>query len=192
MSFTEEQVQELMDGLGYSFSQPEMTAFSEAVHDSNKRKAKRMLVKEGYSDEEAEAMYAYCRKEALGSNVDLVEVPKSEWGNLTREENYVVRIGRSVKDLYIMSDRTMFVGGSHCNVSIKQFRQVWQLVQRTKKPKPSGPTFTYDDPDGFEDTLEISMNGEVIATVDHDTHGWAGMTAVRDVVEAIEKKLNAK
>lgn len=51
------------------------------------------------------------------------------------------------------------------------------------------PVFTFEDPDGNEEELLIKMNGVEIAHVNHDTHGWAGITAVRDVVDAIEKQL---
>ena len=51
------------------------------------------------------------------------------------------------------------------------------------------PVFTYEDPDGNEERLVIKMNGQVIADVNHDEHGWAGIHAVRDAVNKIEVKL---
>ena len=51
------------------------------------------------------------------------------------------------------------------------------------------PVFSYDDPDQSDERLVITMNGVVIADVNHDDEGWAGMTAVQKAVEAIEKQL---
>jgi hypothetical protein len=136
MSISDDDVQDLLEDLGYSFSQMEMNDFSEAVRESNKRKAKRLLIKEGYSDEQADAMYAHCRKEALGDDVDLIEIPKSDWTNLTRDEDYVVRIGRSVIGMSVMYDGTLWVNGSR-DITLKQIRQVWKAV---KREKPNGQT----------------------------------------------------
>jgi hypothetical protein len=51
------------------------------------------------------------------------------------------------------------------------------------------PVFTYEDPNGNEERLVIKMNGEVIADVNHDDHGWDGIHAVREAVGKIEFKL---
>jgi hypothetical protein len=51
------------------------------------------------------------------------------------------------------------------------------------------PVFTYENPDDDEERLEISMNGVVIASLNHDQHGWDGMQAVENAIKAIEEQM---
>lgn len=45
--------------------------------------------------------------------------------------------------------------------------------------------FSEDDPD----TLEVWMDGEVIETLTHDEHGWAGIETVQRLVEKISEQM---
>jgi hypothetical protein len=51
------------------------------------------------------------------------------------------------------------------------------------------PIFTFEDTDDTEEHLVVKMNGVVVADVNHDDVGWAGISAVRRVVDAIEMQL---
>lgn len=41
-----------------------------------------------------------------------------------------------------------------------------------------------------EEAFEVTLNGKSIASVNHDEHGWAGMSLVRDTVDNIAKVLH--
>ncbi len=52
-------------------------------------------------------------------------------------------------------------------------------------PYPGGDLLGFENPDGNEDFLEVSVNGRVIYTANHDDHGRDGMGAVKDVSERL-------
>jgi hypothetical protein len=43
-----------------------------------------------------------------------------------------------------------------------------------------------------DETREFRLNGSEVITLNHDEHGWAGMTLVRTVLENVKKILEAK
>lgn len=51
------------------------------------------------------------------------------------------------------------------------------------------PVFAFEYPEDFDERIVITMNGEVVATLDHDQHGWDCMQTVQNVIQAIEAQL---
>lgn len=43
----------------------------------------------------------------------------------------------------------------------------------------------------YEEDVSISLNGEVLATLSHDQHGWDGMDAAVSLVEKIANRIGA-
>lgn len=48
--------------------------------------------------------------------------------------------------------------------------------------------FVRDD----DETLEVYLNGTLVANANHDEHGWAGMGLLEDAIENIAKVIGAK
>jgi hypothetical protein len=56
------------------------------------------------------------------------------------------------------------------------------------EPADDPPTITIERPD--DEHIEIYVNGVVVATADHDEHGWDGMDAVERTAVAIRRALS--
>ena len=50
--------------------------------------------------------------------------------------------------------------------------------------------FAFVRPD--PEKLEVYLDGTLIASTNHDEHGWAGIDMVEDVVEAIAEQLGIR
>jgi hypothetical protein len=121
--------QDLVDELGYSFSQPAMDSFMEYVRANNVKKAKALLRNEGYNKTSQDLMYDYCRKEAVGEDVVLTEVPKSQWPTLARDLKYLARVGRRVMAMRYLGDEVWV--GLHDDITLSQIGQIWLVSVKT-------------------------------------------------------------
>lgn len=123
-------LEELVDDLGYCFSQPEADHFMQLVRNQQRDEALQMLTKESYSDEEASMVYEHFLKEAIGDDSDLVELPRERWAELrNHKRNFIARVGRSFGELYASSSGDFYVGGRR-EVKFEQIGQVWEIVIR--------------------------------------------------------------
>lgn len=93
--------------------------------------AKAMLRNEGYSKTQQRLIYDYCRKEAVGDEVELIEVPKEQWATLRREHNYLARVGRHVQPMHLY-DSCILVGNSR-ELTLEQIGQIWLVNVKESK-----------------------------------------------------------
>lgn len=56
-------------------------------------------------------------------------------------------------------------------------------------PDPAAVTVTIERPD--DETMEVHVNGEVVASANHDEHGWSGMDAVERAALAVARACGA-
>lgn len=54
------------------------------------------------------------------------------------------------------------------------------------------PTFVVKQPLGDEGPQQFYVNGTQVGEVNHDSHGWAGMEAARNMFEEIAAQLDVQ
>lgn len=52
--------------------------------------------------------------------------------------------------------------------------------------------FWIENPDGDEEQVEFYVGEKLVATFDHDTHGWSGMRDAEKLFKNVAQALGAK
>jgi hypothetical protein len=121
---SQERLEEIEEGLGYTFSQSEATHFRKLVMESRKKEVIKILEYYKLSSEDAEAFYHYIKKKVKGDNLVWREIDKA----LVKEsETYLFRYGNHCvytmvfnlpgKEPYIFFENQM--------IEIEKVHQVW-------------------------------------------------------------------
>lgn len=67
---------------------------------------------------------------------------------------------------------------------------VYRIEPVADKPGATRPTVAIERPD--DETIEIRINGDVVASANHDEHGWSGMDAVEATALAVARACGAE
>lgn len=65
---------------------------------------------------------------------------------------------------------------------------VWaDAIEEARKATAAGSTVSIERPD--DERIEVHVNGQVVATANHDEHGWSGMDVVEKTALAVARAL---
>lgn len=65
---------------------------------------------------------------------------------------------------------------------------VWaDAIEEARKATTAGSTVSIERPD--DERIEVHVNGQVVATANHDEHGWSGMDVVEKTALAVARAL---